>query len=505
MSSEIKFYWELIKKRMPVMAVIFVLCAGVGVGLALTMPARYQASASLVVEGAALPDTLFTSTVQSVASRELQAIELRLMTRANLIDIAAKHQVFRDATDMSPDDVVKAMREATTFSLTSGGQERATVLRLSFDSSDPNTAADVVNEYVTYVLSADAERRRDGSGQTLEFFQNRVEALSRRLSEQSAEIVAYKEANNDALPEGLDFRLDRQSRLQERLNLNARDRTSLVEQRARILEAGAQAGLAGGSALSPQQMEVNRLETELRSKLAIHDADSPTIQFLERRIELLRAKELPGAPAATDSLRSLLDLQLAGVDSEIRSLDQDTENIEAELEVLGRAIERTPEVAIRLDELEREYENTQVQYNEAVRARSTAEQGVDVETSARGERVALIEQAAVPRRPSSPNRKLIAGGGVFAGTALAAVFFVLTELINSAIRRPVDLTRGLGVQPLATIPYLEEETTRKRRRIARILFVLFILISIPVGLWAIHTYYLPLDLLLENVLERVGL
>lgn len=505
MSSEIKFYWELIKKRLPVMSLIFVLCAALGVGLALTMPPRYQASASLVVEGAALPESLFTPTVQSVATRELQAIELRLMTRANLIDIAAKHRVFRDQSDMSPDDVVKAMQEATNIGLTPGGRERATILRIRFQSPDANIAADVVNEYVTYVLNSDAERRRDGSGQTLEFFQNRVDSLSRRLTEQSAAIVKYKEANSDALPEGLDFRLDRQSRLQERLNLNARDRTSLVEQRARIVDAGAQAGLGTGGAMSPQQTEINRLETELRSKLAIYDVDSPTIKFLERRLEILRADEIPGSPVATDGVRSLLDLQLAGVDAEIRSLDRDTEDIESELVELESAIERTPQVAIRLDELQREYENTQVQYNEAVSSRSTAEQGVDVETSDKAERIALIESASVPRRPTSPNRTLIAGGGVFAGTALAAVFFVLTELINSAIRRPVDLTRGLGVQPLATIPYLEESTSRNRRRMMRWLSVLFVLISIPVGLWALHTYYLPLDLLFERVAERIGL
>ena len=503
MNSEIGFYWELIKKRMPVMVVIFVLCTGVGVGLALTMPPRYEASAALVVEGAALPDSLFTSTVQSESVRELQAIELRLMTRANLIDIATKYRIFEDSSDISPDTIVDVMRASTGFSLTPGGREEATVLEISFASADAQTAADVVNEYVTYVLRADAERRRDDSGQTLEFFKNRVEALSRRLSEQSAEIVSYKEANNDALPEGLQFRLDRQSQLQERLNLNARDRNALVEQRNRIVAAGSE-GSALGGALSPQQQEINRLETELRSKLAIYEPDSATIQFLQRRIDLLRASELPGE-AALDGLQSMLELQLAGVDAEIRSLDQDTESIEAELEVLRRAIERTPQVAIRLDELEREYENTQTQYNEAVRARSTAEQGVDVETSAKGERVVLIEQAAVPRWPTSPNRKLIAGGGVFVGTALASVFFILTELLNSAIRRPADLTRGLGVQPLATIPFFEEASVRRRRRVVKVAFILFVMISIPFALWAIHTYYLPLDLLFEMILEKVGL
>ncbi len=504
MNSEIKFYWELVKRRLPVMIVVLVLCTGVGVGLALTMPPRYLASASLVVEGAALPDSLFTSTVQSEAAKELQAIELRLMTRANLIDIATKHKVFENASEMSPDTVVKAMRSGTSFRLTPGGRDRATVLAISFESGSPNTAADVVNEYVTYVLRADSDRRRDDSGQTLEFFQNRVEALSRRLSEQSAEIVSYKEANNDALPEGLQFRLDRQSQLQERMNLNARDRTSLVEQRNRIMAAASQ-GVTLSGPLSPQQMEINRLEIELRSKLAIHEPDSPTITFLQRRIDLLKESDLPGEVAEADSVQSMLDLQLAGVDAEIRSLDQDTASIEAELEVLRVALERTPQVAIRLDELEREYENTQMQYNEAVRARSTAEQGVDVETSAKGERVVLIEQAAVPRSPSSPNRRLIAGGGVFVGTALASLFFVITELLNGAIRRPADLTRGLGVQPLATIPYLEEPSVRRRRRAFKVLFILFVMVSIPAALWSIHTYYLPLDLLFEQILERVGL
>ncbi|MEO1536107.1 MAG: hypothetical protein AAFR73_00120 [Pseudomonadota bacterium] len=503
MNSEIKFYWELTKKRMPVMSVIFVLCAGIGVGLALTMPPRYQASAALVVEGGALPDNLFTSTVQSEAATELQEIELRLMSRANLIDIAAKHGVFREAESMSPDSVVSVMRELTSFELTSG-RNQATILRISFESGDPNVAADVVNAYVTYVLSADAERRRDDSGQTLEFFQNRVESLSRRLSQQSAEIVAYKEANPDALPEGLEFRLDREARLQERLNLNARDRTSLSEQRNRIIQAGSNTNLPGGR-LTPQQQEINNLQTELRAKLAIHDPESATIKFLQRRIDLLQADEIPGQSPEADGIQSMLDLQLAGVDAEIRSLDQDTKTIEAELEELRVAIERTPQVAIRLDEMERNYENTQTQYADAVRARSTAEQGVDVETSAKGERVALIEQASVPQQPSSPNRKLVAGGGVFMGTALAAMFFVLNELINGAIRRPIDLTRGLGVQPLATIPYMEELSVRRRRRILKIAFLVFVIVSIPAGLWALHTYYMPLDLLLEKVMERAGL
>lgn len=504
MTSDIKFYLELFKKRLPVMAVIFVICAAIGAAMAMTLPPKYRATASLLVEGAQLPDTLFTTTVQTQAARELQAIQLRLMTRANLIDIASKYEVFDGVSAMSPDTIVIAMREATDFELFNGGRDRTTTLRISFNAGDPNTAADVVNEYVTYVLRADADRRTGESGETLEFFKSRVERLADRLSTQSASIVEFKEANADALPENQEYRLDRQSTLRERRNLIGRDRTALIEQRNRLLAVGNAA--VPTQQLTPQELELNRLETELRSKLAIYAPDSPTIEFLRKRIDILRSSEpIDGATGVTNDVNTVLELQITEVDSRIQSLKDELETLEAELAELEAAIERTPKVAIQLDKLEREYETTQTQYSEAILARSTAEQGVDVEISAKGERVALVERATVPEEPDSPNRKLIAGGGVFLGSVLAAAFFTLTELLNRTIRRPIDLTRGLGVQPLATIPHLEPEGTQRLRQYVKIFFVLLALIAIPAALWAVHVYYLPLDLLVDQLAETMGL
>ncbi len=222
------------------------------------------------------------------------------------------------------------------------------------------------------------------------------------------------------------------------------------------------------------------------------------IAELERRIE--------NAPeAAPDTVSSVLDLQLSEIDSRVKFIDQEIERGEAELVTLRAAIEATPSVANRLDQLEREYQNTQTLYNRAVADRAAAQTGEQIEINKKGARFTVIEQAVEPSSPTSPNRKLIAGGGVFAGSALAGLFFVLTELLNRSIRRPVDLTRSLGVQPLATIPFIEEESIRRRRRALKTIFVVGILIAIPVGLWALHTFYLPLELLIEKVLERVGL
>jgi hypothetical protein len=65
--------------------------------------------------------------------------------------------------------------------------------------------------------------------------------------------------------------------------------------------------------------------------------------------------------------------------------------------------------------------------------------------------------------------------------------------------------RGLGVQPLATIPFLDSEVVQRRRRVLSILALLAVLIAVGVALWAVHTFYLPLDLLADKLLKSLGL
>jgi hypothetical protein len=77
-------------------------------------------------------------------------------------------------------------------------------------------------------------------------------------------------------------------------------------------------------------------------------------------------------------------------------------------------------------------------------------------------------------------------------------------MINRSIRRPVDLSNKLGIQPFATVPYIrtQSETRWKRSVILAVFFV--ILVAIPAALWLVHSYYMPLDLLLAPALEPVG-
>ena len=154
--------------------------------------------------------------------------------------------------------------------------------------------------------------------------------------------------------------------------------------------------------------------------------------------------------------------------------------------------------------LERDLANLQRQYAAAMASLGQAQVGERIEVLSKGERFSLIEQPQLPSRPISPNRVLIAGAGVAGGIGAGLGFILLMEMLNRSIRRPVDLSAKLGIQPFATMPYIRTPGEVRRKRAAIIAALALIAVAIPVGLFAVHTYYLPLDLIWAELLAKFG-
>src|SRR5690606_13314638 len=118
----------------------------------------------------------------------------------------------------------------------SSGRSQATVMAISFTSDDAQTAAAVVNEYVTRVLEENRAMRTALAEETMDFFQQEVDRLTQVLSEKSADIVEFKRQNAQALPTSLTYRQDRLSTLEERLSQVERELATLEEQELRLRE-----------------------------------------------------------------------------------------------------------------------------------------------------------------------------------------------------------------------------------------------------------------------------
>ena len=88
--NDFQFYFDLFKKRLPVMVVLFAICAGVGLAMALTMPPKFTADAALSVEGTKISDELVFMTTETEGTEDLQIVQQELLARSNLIDAANK-------------------------------------------------------------------------------------------------------------------------------------------------------------------------------------------------------------------------------------------------------------------------------------------------------------------------------------------------------------------------------------------------------------------------------
>lgn len=514
MKATISFYITLFLRRVHWFILIFGIIAAASVTIARILPPVYLASTRLLVEPPQIPSQLAASTVQTSAQEELQIIEQRLMTRVNLLEIARSEQVFDEIGTMSPDEVVRGMRDATRIRR-SAGQGQATLMNLSFESPSASVAANVVNRYVTLILQDNAALRAGRAGTTLEFFEVEVERLGNELEEKSAAILDFNNANADALPSTLGFRLTQQTNIQSRLAVIDRDIANLRDQRQRLVDVFQNTGTVSTQNqqnLTPEQRKLAQLEDQLNSALAIYSQENPRVKILQAQIaaqrEVVRnqagVQQQQAADQEAESVASILDIQLADIDNRILALENEKTDAKAQLDKLIETIERTPSVQIALNALNRDYNNIQQQYNNAVSGLSKAATGERIELLAKGQRISVIDPATVPNRPDRPNRLMIAAGGSAFGAFLGLAVIAALEFLNNSIRRPVEITRKLGITPLATVPYVRTPFEMVTRRAGFVVLLATLMIGIPALLYAIHTFYLPLDLIYERIASRLG-
>lgn len=508
--GEVRFYISIFLRRLPYFLLVATAISAVSVIVALTLPPTYEAQIRLIVESPQIPTNLASSTVTTPAQEQLQIVEQRLLTRPVLLDIASKFEVLPDQSEASPDQIVSALRNQTRIWI-SAGRNQANLMTVNFQARTGQIAAGVLNEYLTEILKLDVDYRKGRATDTLAFFEQEVDRLSDELDTRATRILAFQEKNADALPSSLQFRQAQQGALQANLEQTDRQIFSLRTQRENLMSIYSSTGQVVGLAqqnLTPAQRQLDQLQTQLNNESVIYSDNNPRIRLLRARIEKLEqvvsAEQAASASqAANQTGNSTLDIQLAQIDSQIEALEDQKVGLEDRLAKLTLTIEQTPANAITLAELQRDHDNIQMQYNSAVGRLATASTGERIEVTSQGQRISVLEQPTVPPSPAKPDRLMIAGGGTLFGIAAGLGLVLLLEMLNRAPRRPEDLVKKLEVWPIATIPYVPSKGEVIIRRTIWAVVVLAILIGVPAGVWALHTYYQPLDLLVERVIDKL--
>lgn len=517
-----RYLLSILMRRFPVFLLTAVLIFSGFAAAAVLLPATYTSSARILVESQQIPTALVQSTVGSPAQERLRIIEQRLMTRDNLLEIASRFDVFADRREMSPTQIFQQMRANTSFRIVGlGGRGRggngALIFSIDFSSGNPRVAAQVVSEYVTRILEDNLKLRTARAADTYEFFEQESQRLLGEITALETEIIEFKRANRETLPETLASRNNQLERIQQRQQQLDRERAELEEKRRVLADFRDRPETIPDEERQPTQAEKERqqLENQRNFRLALLSPEHPEIRGLDVRIEalgrIIAAQEERRQALAPEKRSERVSIALTNINRELELIETQLGNIDDELRTLerretelDRSIAETPNTQMALNALQRNYGALVGQYENARSKLAVSATGEQLELKQQAERFEVIEQATVPEKPDKPNRMLILamgfGGG--AGAGLGLVF--LLEILNRAIRRPSDIVAALNAQPLGVIPYIY--TDAELRRKARMKWSLIIL---GVGgtaavLILTHFFYLPLDLLARRLMEATS-
>lgn len=512
MNLDLKFFVAVFLRRIHYFVIVTALVAAAAIAAALLLPSVYQANSMLLAENSQIPGALQAPTVQAAALAQLQTIQNKLMTRANLLDIANRLKVFRDIKTMAPDDIVKAMRDNTTIK-NSANKGEATFMTLSFLADRGKVAAGVVNEYVTLILKADVESRTKGAEDTVDFFDQEVKSLGAQLDQLSAKLLNFQNENSDALPSNLVYRQGQLGTLQGRADAVEQSIKALQDQKGQLIATFNSTGqVASNSAnQTPEAKQLALLNDQLNQSLALLSPTHPKVKALQAQIAQLevivknQTQSTANSTTAANPAATMFEVQIADFDTRIKTATELRDQLLEQIKKLQDTIDRTPGNQVALDALNRDYMNVQSQYNVAVQRQSQAASTARIEDLSKGDKLTVVDSATIPDAPIKPRRTLIAVGGIIAGMFLGIASIFLTELLNRSVRRPRDIVKAFGITPIITIPYVRTPSETMKRRSVFVAMLFVAVIGIPALIYAVHVFYQPLDVLLNRITTKFGI
>ena len=416
---DLKFYWSVFLRRLPYFLVVLALLSAIGITVAMILPPVYRSAASMLVEPQQIPGDLAQSTVPVNPFEQVQIIEQRLMTRANLVALADRIGLYADQPELSAGARVTDMRERIEFlgfepDVTRGpAVPGATIIGVAFNAPTPEYANKGANELVNLVLEENVKLRTSRADDTLQFFESRGRPAPGRAQAQvrgdhrlqDGELRgAARQPRRPAQPP--DPRAGAAPRARARgigAEEPARHR-GLGLRAHRPLRGDRRHEPRGGAARGAEE-RAPAAERDLCAREPAHPhAHEPDRRAREAGRPSSRPRARCPTPTASRRRRPRASTSSSRpIDARLEFIAQDKAAIEKTLAELEASIQATPKNEMVLAGLDRELANLNDQYNAAVASLGQAKVGERIEVLSKGERFSLIEQPTIPGSPVRPS------------------------------------------------------------------------------------------------------
>jgi capsular exopolysaccharide synthesis family protein len=477
-SVDIQQYWLIFKRRWLVASIVFASVFGATALVTYLTKPVYESEGKLV----------FTkkSGASSLSGLSQQMGELGALTNlSNPVDteseiIRSYPIVIKTITTLNlTDDQGKQLSLEVFLKKLKLKTVRGTdVMQLSYKSTNPQEAANVVNSLMKYYLESNVRTNRREATSAREFLSKQLPEVESRVTKAEMNLRRFKENNrvvaldveaktgleslgrlNEAITQSqgqLAAALTRSVALQNEMKL---DRQQAVDLSTLSQSRGVQQVLT----------EYQKTQSELAVARTLYTDDNPKVVDLVMKEASLKKllEERVGQTVGNFESLSQQNLQIGELK---QTLTQDLVKSEVERLALTKQVEELQRVFIfnrrRLDSLPRlEQQQLQLQRQLTVAQITYQEflkqyQLVQVLENQNVGNSRVISEALVPELPVSPKIPLNLALGGFLGVLLGAGTALLLESMNQSLKNIEEANRLLGFPLLGTIPQHGEKNPK---------------------------------------------
>lgn len=472
-SIDLRHYWEIILKRKGTVLTFFlVILVAVAAGTLLMTPI-YRASLTLQIERneakvveiqnvtptEAPGDTkdFYQTQYELLKSRTLAQ---RVMDQLNLSQnplFTQKNKSLLEyiglgsAEDEKEEqrlnvDRVSPLLERFQKLLTIEPVRNSRLVKVHFESPDPELAARVVNTLAQVFISLTLERRMDASSYAKTFLQERLEQVKAKLEDSEKELVKFARDQEIIKIDEKQASVDSQT-LQEFTVALAKAQTERIQAEAVFAQMQANRNQIPDVLQNPTIQRLKetkaKLEAEYQDGLKVYKAAYPKMLQLEAQIAETQAK-----------INEEIDNVRSAVTSAYETAKAKEGMLAGKLKQSKSALLNVQDRSIQYNILKRETDTNRQLYDGLLQRLKE----VGVAGGVGLNNIAVVDRAEVPYLPHKPKLplNLLIGAflGLFGGIALAFLF----EHLDDTIKHGEDLEKILGLPILGVVPLMNKAT-----------------------------------------------
>lgn len=461
------------------MITIFVLLVGLVTAVVLIMPPVYEATAMLIVKPGReylyhpeveARNTAITEDLdrprEELISSEIQILTSRSLIKAVVSSFGAGN-LYPDLVAGMPRDVLLA-NAIQTFekSLFVGRVEKSDVIRVSFQHTSPEMAAEVVRRLIEEFKAMRVAIFNDP--QTTAFLTGQVENYHRQLRVLEVQREAFKQRYTVfAHPEQQRLLAQRYMKAAAALEASSNQYVAL-QQKATVLQRHRR----GLKRNTPLQREIKRdasidsaksrlleLQLDEQKLLEKYKASHPKMIAVRREIRKAQAFLRQQAKVGTEVVRIGKNRTYEELEKELFSVESELQAEKARREALKEQFEKLDKEFQVFIRNEREFLNIQrqidmVQKNYRTYAKKMEQARISSEMDRQKiANIRMVQAPEAPSRPIRPKKKASVAIGVFLATFASFGVALVSEYVGQGIHTPESAERYLDLPVLTTVAY----------------------------------------------------